>query len=137
MTHHEQDDMTVRVIPAARWAAIGWLVLVVVLAAMAGWEWRMRSLGLHAGDLGDGVSYWTAERRKLAAGQHDGVVIFGSSNINHWRPWTDAPNEVVYEKLACQPCAGYFCKEFDAPQCILSVKPESVIEAIEKVLSKK
>jgi len=81
MTHHEQDDMTVRVIPAARWAAIGWLVLVVVVAAMAGWEWRMRSLGLHAGDLGDGVSYWTAERRKLAAGDHDGVVIFGSSRI--------------------------------------------------------
>ncbi len=65
------------------------------------------------------------------------VVVFGSSNINHWRPWTDAPSEIVYEKLACQPCAGYFCKEFDAPQCILSVKTESVIEAIEKVLAKK
>lgn len=62
------------------------------------------------------------------------VVIFGSSNINHWRPWTVAPNEIVYEKLPCQPCAGYFCKEFDAPKCILSVKTESVIEAIEKVL---
>jgi heptosyltransferase III len=62
------------------------------------------------------------------------VVVFGSSNINHWRPWTDAPNEIVYEKLPCQPCAGYFCKEFDAPKCILSVKTDSVIEAIEKVL---
>lgn len=65
------------------------------------------------------------------------VVIFGSSNINHWRPWTDAPHEIVYEKLPCQPCAGYFCKEFDAPRCILSVRTESVIEAIEKVLFKK
>ena len=65
------------------------------------------------------------------------VVIFGSSNINHWRPWTDAPNEIVYEKLPCQPCAGYFCKEFDAPKCILSVKTESVWQAIEKVLSNK
>lgn len=64
------------------------------------------------------------------------VVVFGSSNIDHWRPWTDAPNEIVHEKFACQPCAGYFCKEFDAPQCILSVKTESVIEAIEKVLIK-
>ena len=64
------------------------------------------------------------------------VVIFGSSNINHWRPWTAAPNEIVYAKFACQPCAGYFCEEFDAPQCILSVKTESVIEAIEKVLGK-
>ena len=62
------------------------------------------------------------------------VVVFGSSNRNHWRPWTNAPHEVVYEAFACQPCAGYFCKEFDAPRCILSVKTESVIEAIERVL---
>jgi len=62
------------------------------------------------------------------------VVVFGSSNINHWRPWTNAPNEIVYEELPCQPCAGYFCKEFDAPKCILSVKTQSVIEAIEKTL---
>ena len=63
------------------------------------------------------------------------VVIFGSSNINHWRPWTNAPHEIVYEKFPCQPCAGYSCKEFDAPQCILSVTVENVVEAIEKVLS--
>jgi lipopolysaccharide heptosyltransferase II len=69
-----------------------------------------------------------------AAVKTPSVVVFGSSNINHWRPWTDAPNEIVYEKLPCQPCAGYFCKEFDEPRCILSVKKESVIEAIEKVL---
>ena len=69
-----------------------------------------------------------------AAVQTPSVVIFGSSNRNHWRPWTDAPNEIVYESLPCQPCAGYFCKEFDAPKCILSVKTESVIEAIERIL---
>lgn len=62
------------------------------------------------------------------------VVVFGSSNINHWRPWTAAPNEIVYEPFDCQPCAGYFCKEFSEPRCILSVTPEKVFEAIEKVL---
>ncbi len=62
------------------------------------------------------------------------VVIFGSSNIKVWRPWTNAPHEIVYEKFACQPCAGYFCQEFDEPRCILSVKPEGVIAAIENVL---
>ncbi len=61
------------------------------------------------------------------------VVIFGSSNINHWRPWTDAPNEIVYEKMPCQPCAGYFCKEFDEPECIKKVSVESVITAVKKV----
>ncbi len=64
------------------------------------------------------------------------VVIFGSSNRVHWRPWTDAPNEIVYEEFACQPCAGYECKEFGEPRCILSIKPEKVISAIEGLLKK-
>ncbi len=65
------------------------------------------------------------------------VVIFGSSNINHWRPWTDAPNEIVFEKLTCQPCPGYECKEFGDPKCILGVKPEAVFEAIERISAAK
>jgi lipopolysaccharide heptosyltransferase II len=63
------------------------------------------------------------------------VVIFGSSNRNHWRPWTDTPNEIVFEEFPCQPCPGYECKEFGEPKCILSVKPESVFGAIERVLA--
>ena len=72
-----------------------------------------------------------------AAVETPGVVIFGSSNVNHWRPWTDARYEIAYKKLPCQPCAGYFCKEFDAPECILSVAVESVLEKIDKVLDTK
>ena len=71
-----------------------------------------------------------------AAVQTPSVVIFGSSNRNHWRPWTDAPNEIVYEEFACRPCPGYVCEEFDEPKCILSVKTESVVEAVKKVLKK-
>ena len=55
------------------------------------------------------------------------VVIFGSSNVAHWRPWTSQPHEVVREELACQPCHGYFCAAFDKPQCILGVPVERVI----------
>ena len=62
------------------------------------------------------------------------VVVFGSSNRNHWRPWTEAPNEIVFEALPCQPCPGYVCAEFDEPKCILSVRPESVFAAIDKLL---
>ena len=62
------------------------------------------------------------------------VVIFGSSNVAHWRPWTQAPSEVVREELPCQPCPGYSCAEFDAPECIRRVKVESVTKAIERVL---
>lgn len=62
------------------------------------------------------------------------VVIFGSSNRHHWRPWISAPHEIVYEEFACQPCPGYECKEFGEPKCILSVKPGEVIAAIDRVL---
>ena len=47
------------------------------------------------------------------------VVIFGSSNVTHWRPWTTQPNEIVRHELPCQPCHGYFCAEFEKPECIL------------------
>ncbi|MCS6874897.1 MAG: glycosyltransferase family 9 protein [Pyrinomonadaceae bacterium] len=69
-----------------------------------------------------------------AAVQTPCVVIFGSSNVNHWRPWTDAPNRIVIKPMPCQPCHGYFCAEFDRPRCILEVSVESVIEAIEQVI---
>ena len=61
------------------------------------------------------------------------VVIFGSSNRNHWRPWTDAPNEIVFEEFACQPCPGYKCEVFGEPKCIVSVKPDTVFAAIDQV----
>src|ERR1043166_1279750 len=64
------------------------------------------------------------------------VVIFGSSNRDHWRPWTDAPHEIVYEEFACQPCPGYECKEFGEPKCILTVKTNSVFAAIDRVLAR-
>ncbi len=46
------------------------------------------------------------------------VVIFGSSNIVHWRPYTGAPNEVV-----------------SSPKGIEDISVGSVIEAVEKILN--
>ena len=63
------------------------------------------------------------------------VVIFGSSNVAHWRPWNKAAAEVVLEQMACQPCHGYFCEKFPQPECILSVPVERVVTAIDKVLN--
>ncbi len=65
------------------------------------------------------------------------VVVFGSSNRNHWRPWTTQPNEIVFEELACQPCHGYFCAQFEKPECILRVPAERVIAAIDRISSDK
>ena len=63
------------------------------------------------------------------------VVVFGSSNIAHWRPWNSAPAEVVFEQMACQPCHGYFCEKFAQPECILRVPATRVAAAIDRVLS--
>ena len=62
------------------------------------------------------------------------VVIFGSSNVAHWRPWTTNQNEVVREEMKCQPCHGYFCAEFETPQCILRVPVERVVAAIDRLM---
>ena len=63
------------------------------------------------------------------------VVIFGSSNVAHWRPWNRAKAEVVFEAMPCQPCHGYFCEKFSQPECILRVPVERVAAAIERCLN--
>lgn len=62
------------------------------------------------------------------------VVVFGSSNIAHWRPWNSAPAEVVFEQMPCQPCHGYFCEKFAEPECILRVPVGRVTAAVDRVL---
>jgi ADP-heptose:LPS heptosyltransferase len=69
-----------------------------------------------------------------AAVKTPAVVIFGSSNVAHWKPWATAPAEIVLEEMECQPCHGYFCEKFAQPECILRVPVERVTAAIERVL---
>jgi lipopolysaccharide heptosyltransferase II len=69
-----------------------------------------------------------------AAVKAPSVVIFGSSNRTHWRPWTTAAAEVVYEEMECQPCPGYYCEKFEQPECIKRVPVERVMASVERVL---
>jgi predicted lipopolysaccharide heptosyltransferase III len=62
------------------------------------------------------------------------VVIFGSSNVAHWRPWNRAAAEIVFEEMPCQPCHGYFCEKFAQPECILRVPVARVTAAIDRAL---
>lgn len=71
-----------------------------------------------------------------SAVQTPSVVIFGSSNVEHWHPWANPLSEVVREELPCQPCPGYTCAEFDQPECIRRVSVKSVLRAIERVMEK-
>ena len=65
------------------------------------------------------------------------VVIFGASNVNHWRPWTNAPNEIVYAEKPCHHRIGEIRKGSENPKCIRCVEVEKVCEAIERVLPNK
>ena len=69
-----------RDVPRKPWPAM--LAVAVVLAALAlgAWEWRMRAVGLVAGDLGDYPSGWAQQRRRLDAGDVP-VAIVGDSRI--------------------------------------------------------
>jgi len=64
------------------------------------------------------------------------VIIFGSSSVARWHPWTRAAYEVVREAMPCAPCPGYTCGQFDAPECIRRVPVDRVTAAIERVLEK-
>ncbi len=73
-----------------------------------------------------------------AAVETPAVVVFGSSNTAHWRPWvSDSPGsaaEIVFEEMDCQPCHGYFCEKFARPECILRVPVNRVMAAVDRVL---
>ncbi|MBX3242879.1 MAG: glycosyltransferase family 9 protein [Acidobacteria bacterium] len=62
------------------------------------------------------------------------VVIFGSSNIDHWRPWTDAPNEIVFSDKPCNHYKGETNKGLPDPKCIECVEITDVITSVERIL---
>ncbi|MFN2530235.1 MAG: glycosyltransferase family 9 protein [Pyrinomonadaceae bacterium] len=63
------------------------------------------------------------------------AVVFGSSNIAHWRPWSRSRSEVIFEPTPCQPCHGYFCEKFQEPECILRVPVSRVTAAVDRLIS--
>lgn len=74
------QPVPVRPIPAQPWGPIALSALLLCLALLAAWEWRMRGLGLEAGDLDDDASAWVEQRRLIDAGDVP-VAIVGDSRI--------------------------------------------------------
>lgn len=62
------------------------------------------------------------------------VVIFGSSDSAVWHPW-GTPHRVIETQWDCKPCPGDRCYAFDEPRCILSVRPELVLSAIDDLIA--
>lgn len=61
------------------------------------------------------------------------VVIFGSSNRNHWHPWTEAPFEIMFQPFDCQPCSGYECGVFGDSRCVTTVPIADVASAVLRI----
>ena len=74
------QPVPVRDIPAQPWPRILAAAFSLLLIAMGTWEWRMRALGLQAGDLDDGPSFWAEQRRRIDEGDV-AIAILGDSRI--------------------------------------------------------
>jgi hypothetical protein len=74
------QPVPVRPVPAQPWGPIALFALALFVVLLVAWEWRMRALGLEAGDLEDGGSSWAEQRRRIDAGDVK-VAIVGDSRI--------------------------------------------------------
>ncbi len=74
------QPVPVRPIPAQPWGTIAIAAAALCLVLLVIWEWRMRALGLEAGDLDDDASAWVEQRRRIDAGNVP-VAIVGDSRI--------------------------------------------------------
>jgi ADP-heptose:LPS heptosyltransferase len=63
------------------------------------------------------------------------VVIFGPSNRDHWFPWTDAPNRMVYNELPGRPCPIGICSGPSQSTCIHNIETDKVLAAANELLS--
>ncbi|HEY6942800.1 hypothetical protein [Dokdonella sp.] len=69
-----------RDIPPRPWPRIFASAMLLMTVALGAWEWRMRALGLEAGDVDDGPSAWAEQRRRVDAGEAK-VVFLGDSRM--------------------------------------------------------
>ena len=70
-----------RSVPGIDWPPALLLAVLLSLVALAAWDLHLRSLGLEAGDIGDGKSHWAEERRKIDRADPDAIAIIGASRI--------------------------------------------------------
>lgn len=92
------SDVTLRRVPRTKWAATVLATALLTLAALTGWEVKMRSFGLAAGDLDDSNDHWAVARRSLDTGSENKVAIVGDSRI-----WFDTDLAVWEEMTGTRP----------------------------------
>jgi hypothetical protein len=92
------SDVAVRRVPRGRWGGTVMATVLLTVVALAGWEMKMRSLGLAAGDLDDSNDHWAVARRSLATGSENKIAIVGDSRI-----WFDTDLAVWEEMTGTRP----------------------------------
>ena len=83
-----------RPIPQQPWRGIAVIVVLVVIAATAAWEFYSRSIG-YAPTLNDNEDLWTLARRKV---KPESIVIIGDS-----RAWFDVDLDEIQKGLGKRP----------------------------------
>lgn len=74
------QPVPVRDIPPRPWPRIFATAMLLLACSVGVWEWRMRAIGLEAGDIDDGPSAWAEQRRRVDAGDAE-VVLVGDSRM--------------------------------------------------------
>jgi hypothetical protein len=74
------QPLSERRVPQVAWRTAAGVALALFVCALAGWEWRMRTLELRAGDLGVMRGAWVAERSRIDVGDVS-LAIVGSSRV--------------------------------------------------------
>ncbi|MCL6741452.1 hypothetical protein LZ518_09945 [Sphingomonas sp. RB56-2] len=75
----QAQPVPTRDIPNRPWGTMAFIVAIVVLLLTVGWEMKMRSLGLVAGDVDDSIARWV-ETRAQASGK-DKVILVSDSRL--------------------------------------------------------
>lgn len=75
----QAQPVPTRDLPDRPWGKIFPIVVAVVVVLMAGWELKMRSLGLFAGDIDDSIAQWVHQRDRAAG--PDKVVLVSDSRL--------------------------------------------------------
>lgn len=83
-----------RPIPKAPWRGVTVVVVLIVIAATAAWEFYSRSIG-YGPSLNDNEDLWAAARRKV---QPESIVIIGDS-----RGWFDVDLDEIQKGLGKRP----------------------------------
>lgn len=80
--HADADRLHVpqRAVPDRGWPALAAAALLLCLLALGAWEWRMRGIGLEAGDLDDAPAGWVEARRTIDS-EPVAVALVGDSRL--------------------------------------------------------